>query len=52
MEFGALNTEFGHLLEYLLEIKGWKAARLAKELNVDQSYIRKWVRDLFDSDNH
>lgn len=38
------KLEFGHLLEYLLGIRGWKASRLARELNVDPSYVRKWVR--------
>lgn len=38
------KLEFGRLLKYLLGIKGWNASRLARELNIDSSYVRKWIR--------
>lgn len=35
---------FGKCLNGLLMARGWSAARLAKELNLDSSYVRRWVR--------
>jgi transcriptional regulator with XRE-family HTH domain len=35
---------FGKCLNGLLIARGWSAARLAKELNLDASYVRRWVR--------
>lgn len=38
------QVNFGKCLEMLLCVRGWSAARLARELNVDASYTRKWIR--------
>lgn len=38
------KIEFGHCLNQILLIREWSAARLAKEINVDSSYVRKWIR--------
>lgn len=35
---------FGDLLSELLEFRGWTASKLAREINVDGSYVRKWIR--------
>lgn len=35
---------FGQCLQELLLIRGWSAAQLAKVLNIDASYVRRWVR--------
>ena|GEM_PF-4867954 len=35
---------FGDLLSELLALRGWTASRLAREINVDGSYVRKWIR--------
>lgn len=35
---------FGKCLNLLLTARNWSAARLAKELNLDASYVRKWIR--------
>ncbi|MNW40310.1 hypothetical protein D3C74_174230 [compost metagenome] len=35
---------FGQCLQELLFIRGWSAAQLAKVLNIDASYVRRWVR--------
>lgn len=35
---------FGDLLSQLLELRGWTASKLAREINVDGSYVRKWIR--------
>jgi len=37
-------TTFGKCLEDLLYARGWSSARLARELYIDASYVRKWVR--------
>lgn len=38
------NLEFGVCLNILLICRGWSASRLAKEINVDPSYVRRWIR--------
>lgn len=38
------KVNFGKCLEMLLCVRGWSAARLAREINVDASYTRKWIR--------
>lgn len=35
---------FGVQLKELLTIRGWSAAQLAKALNIDASYVRRWIR--------
>lgn len=35
---------FGDLLSELLALRGWTASKLAREINVDGSYVRKWIR--------
>lgn len=35
---------FGDLLSELLSLRGWTASKLAREINVDGSYVRKWIR--------
>lgn len=35
---------FGDLLGELLALRGWTASKLAIEINVDASYVGKWVR--------
>lgn len=35
---------FGDLLCELLALRGWTASKLAREINVDGSYVRKWIR--------
>jgi transcriptional regulator with XRE-family HTH domain len=35
---------FGRCLIELLTVKGWSAARLSREINLDPSYIRKWIK--------
>lgn len=35
---------FGDLISQLLELRGWTASKLAREINVDGSYVRKWIR--------
>ncbi|PJI08543.1 MULTISPECIES: helix-turn-helix domain-containing protein [Clostridium] len=35
---------FGDLLGELLTLRGWTASKLSIEINVDASYVRKWVR--------
>lgn len=35
---------FGECLSTFLAIREWSAAKLAKELNLDSSYIRRWIR--------
>lgn len=34
---------FGACLKQLLIIRGWSAAQLARALNIDSSYVRKWT---------
>lgn len=36
--------KFGQSLQELLLIRGWSAARLAKTLNIDASYVRRWIQ--------
>ncbi|MFC5471334.1 multiprotein-bridging factor 1 family protein [Cohnella suwonensis] len=38
------QSTFGEALELALRMRGWSAARLAKEINLDSSYIRRWIR--------
>lgn len=38
------KNEFGVCLDQLLLLRGWSASKLAKEINTDPSYLRKWVR--------
>lgn len=38
------QTTFGQCLHKLLHIRGWSAAQLAKSLNIDASYVRRWIR--------
>jgi hypothetical protein len=38
------RMKFGECLKELLLIRGWSAARLAKALNTDASYVRRWIR--------
>lgn len=38
------KVNFGKCLEMLLSVRGWSAGRLAREINVDASYSRKWIR--------
>lgn len=35
---------FGKCLNELLTVKGWSAARLSREINLDPSYVRKWIK--------
>jgi transcriptional regulator with XRE-family HTH domain len=35
---------FGRCLNELLAVKGWSAARLSREITLDSSYIRKWIK--------
>lgn len=35
---------FGELLSELLSLRGWTASKLARGINVDGSYVRKWIR--------
>lgn len=35
---------FGDLISELLSLRGWTASKLAREINVDGSYVRKWIR--------
>lgn len=39
-----IKLEFGQYLNLLLVCRGWSASRLAKEINVDPSYVRRWIR--------
>lgn len=39
-----MELEFGQCLNMLLVFRGWSASKLAKEINVDPSYVRRWVR--------
>ncbi|QGQ99623.1 XRE family transcriptional regulator [Paenibacillus psychroresistens] len=36
--------KFGDLLNELLQLRDWSAAKLAKALNIDSSYVRRWIR--------
>lgn len=36
--------KFGDCLNEMLQLRGWSAAKLAKALNIDSSYVRRWVR--------
>ena len=38
------NINFGSCLNQLLLLRGWSASKLAKEISIDPSYLRKWVR--------
>lgn len=38
------EISFGYLLKRLLVIRNWSAAKLAREINLDPSYVRKWIR--------
>lgn len=38
------NLEFGPCLNCILICRGWSASRLAREINVDPSYVRRWIR--------
>ncbi|MDQ0090984.1 transcriptional regulator with XRE-family HTH domain [Paenibacillus anaericanus] len=38
------HAKFGDCLNGLLQLRGWSAARLAKAINIDSSYVRRWVR--------
>ncbi|OPJ58307.1 helix-turn-helix domain-containing protein [Clostridium oryzae] len=38
------RISFGDMLGELLAIRGWSASKLAKEINVDASYVRKWIK--------
>lgn len=38
------TMSFGECLNELLLLRGWSASRLAREINVDGSYIGKWIR--------
>lgn len=35
---------FGPCLQELILIRGWSAAQLARALNIDASYVRRWIR--------
>lgn len=35
---------FGNALAELLELREWTASKLSREINVDASYVRKWIR--------
>ncbi|WP_276354140.1 helix-turn-helix domain-containing protein [Cohnella caldifontis] len=38
------RVKFGDCLAELLQAREWSAARLAKSLNIDASYVRRWIR--------
>lgn len=38
------RIDFGTCLNQLLLIREWSASKLAKEISIDPSYLRKWVR--------
>ena len=38
------SMDFGTCLNQLLSLREWSASKLAKEINIDSSYLRKWVR--------
>lgn len=38
------KIDFGTCLNRLLLIREWSASKLAKEISIDPSYLRKWVR--------
>lgn len=39
-----IRINFGECLKQLLLIREWSASRLAKEINIEPSYIRMWLR--------
>lgn len=38
------KINFGICLNQLLILREWSATKLAKEINIDPSYLRKWIR--------
>lgn len=38
------KLKLGDCLKELLQIRGWSAAQLAKTLNIDASYVRRWIQ--------
>lgn len=38
------TMKFGQSLQELLLLRGWSAAQLAKILNIDASYVRRWIQ--------
>lgn len=38
-------VSFGYLLRRLLVERNWSAAQLAREINLDSSYVRRWIRE-------
>lgn len=35
---------FGQCVQELILIRGWSAAQLARAINIDASYVRRWIR--------
>ena len=35
---------FGVYLDQLLSLRSWSAAKLARKINLDPSYVQKWIR--------
>ena len=38
------KIEFSNCINNFLLLREWSASKLAKEINIDSSYLRKWVR--------